>query len=87
MNHKITNTDRAVGAMLSYQVDKNHGQQGLPDNTITCHFNGSAGQSFGAFLKSGITFQLEGQANDYLGKGLSGGKIIVHPSANAAFRP
>ncbi|MBS3774013.1 MAG: glutamate synthase subunit alpha, partial [Bacteroidales bacterium] len=87
MNHKITNTDRAVGAMLSYQVDKNHGQKGLPDDTITCHFNGSGGQSFGAFLKSGITFQLQGQVNDYLGKGLSGGKIIVQPSANAAFRP
>mgnify|MGYP006284098101 CR=1 FL=1 len=87
LNHKITNTNRAVGAMLSYHVDKKHGEKGLPGDTISCRFTGSAGQSFGAFLHSGITFQLEGQANDYLGKGLSGGKIIVKPSPDAAFRP
>ena len=87
ISHKITNTDRAVGAMLSYTVDKKHGESGLPENTINCEFHGSAGQSFGAFLKSGITFKLEGQSNDYLGKGLSGGKIIVKAADDAAFNP
>jgi glutamate synthase (NADPH/NADH) large chain len=73
--------------MLSYKVDKLYGEKGLPDDTINCYFKGSAGQSFGAFLKSGITFKLEGQSNDYLGKGLSGGKIIVKAADDAAFDP
>ena len=87
INHVIKNTDRSTGAMLSYQVDKTYGEKGLPEDTIKCNFKGSAGQSFGAFLKTGITFKLEGQSNDYMGKGLSGGKIIVKPSDNAAFDP
>lgn len=87
ISHKIQNTDRATGAMLSYKVDKLYGENGLPDDTINCNFKGSAGQSFGAFLKSGITFRLEGQSNDYLGKGLSGGKIIIKAADDAAFDP
>ena len=87
IHHEIKNTDRATGAMLSYKVDKIYGEKGLPDDTINCTFKGSAGQSFGAFLKSGITFKLEGQSNDYLGKGLSGGKIIVKAADDAAFDP
>jgi glutamate synthase (NADPH/NADH) large chain len=87
INHKIKNTDRATGAMLSYQVDKLYGEKGLPEDTIKCNFKGSAGQSFGAFLKTGINFRLEGQSNDYLGKGLSGGKIIVKAADDAAFEP
>lgn len=83
----ITNTDRSVGAMLSGEIAKCYGGVGLPDNTIGVKFNGSAGQSFGAFLSSGITFRLEGESNDYLGKGLSGGKIILVPPANADFVP
>lgn len=83
----ISNTDRAVGAMLSGEVSKRYGEVGLPRNTINCKFNGSAGQSFGAFLSSGIAFKLEGDANDYLGKGLSGGKIIVVPPAGSTFKP
>ncbi|MDH6533506.1 glutamate synthase large subunit [Parabacteroides sp. 52] len=83
----ITNTDRSVGAMLSGEIAKRYGGAGLPENTITVKFNGSAGQSFGAFLSSGITFRLEGESNDYLGKGLSGGKIILVPPANADFVP
>lgn len=83
----IANTDRAVGAMLSYKVDLCYGEKGLPEDTITCRFTGSAGQSFGAFLQYGITFHLTGQSNDYLGKGLSGGKIIVKPADDAGFKP
>ncbi len=83
----ITNTDRAVGAMLSGEVSKRYGEEGLPKNTINCKFNGSAGQSFGAFLTKGVAFKLEGDSNDYLGKGLSGGKIIVVPPAGSTFKP
>ena len=75
----IKNTDRAVGAMLSGEVAKRYGQTGMPDETMNITFKGSAGQSFGAFLSKGITFRLEGDSNDYLGKGLSGGKIVVVP--------
>ncbi|MDR2501335.1 MAG: glutamate synthase large subunit [Treponema sp.] len=82
----VRNTDRAVGAMLSYEVSHRFGGQGLPDNFITVDFNGSAGQSFGAFLAKGITFRLAGDANDYLGKGLSGGRIIVAPPPESAFK-
>jgi glutamate synthase (NADPH/NADH) large chain len=84
---EINNTDRTVGAMLSGEVSKRYGEEGLPKNTINCKFNGSAGQSFGAFLAKGVAFKLEGDANDYLGKGLSGGKIIVVPPAGSTFKP
>jgi glutamate synthase (NADPH/NADH) large chain len=83
----IGNTDRAVGAMLSGEVAKRYGNAGLQDNTITVNFKGSAGQSFGAFLAAGITFHLEGEANDYLGKGLSGGQIALVPPKTADFAP
>jgi glutamate synthase (NADPH/NADH) large chain len=84
---KINNTDRATGTMLSGEIARKHGEQGLPDDTIKATFTGSAGQSFGAFLAKGITFKLEGDANDYLGKGLSGGKIIVVPPKGSFFKP
>jgi len=83
----IRNSNRAVGATLSAEVSKRYGSQGLPENTVNCKFTGSAGQSFGAFLAPGITFELEGECNDYTGKGLSGGKIIVYPPKNSQFRP
>ncbi len=82
----IHNTDRAVGAMLSYEVSKRFGSQGLPENFVTVDFSGSAGQSFGAFLAPGITFRLSGDANDYLGKGLSGGRIVIAPPAGSTFK-
>jgi len=83
----IMNVDRAVGAMIAGEVVKKYGEKGLPDGTIVAGFFGSAGQSFGAFLTPGITFKLEGEANDYLGKGLSGGRIIVVPPHSATFAP
>lgn len=83
----IANTDRSVGAMLSGVVAKRYGDAGLPDDTIACTFHGSAGQSFGAFLAHGISFRLEGDANDYVGKGLSGGKIVIVPPAGSTFAP
>jgi len=83
----IRNTDRTVGAMLSGEIAKRYGNDGLTDNTIHCTFKGSAGQSFGAFLAKGVTFKLEGDANDYLGKGLSGGRIIVVPPAGTTYAP
>jgi len=87
LDHKITNTQRAVGAMLSYQISKKFGEEGLPDDTITINFKGSAGQSFGAFLANGVTFNLLGDANDYVGKCLSGGKIIISPSPESTIIP
>jgi len=75
----ISNTNRTVGTLLGNQLTKNHGGAGLPDDTIEVDFTGSAGQSFGAFLPRGITLRLEGDANDYVGKGLSGGRLIVRP--------
>ncbi|MFI3280062.1 MAG: glutamate synthase large subunit [Rikenellaceae bacterium] len=81
----ICNTDRSTGAMLSGAVATKYGNAGLPDDTITCKFKGSAGQSFGAFLSHGITFRLEGDANDYVGKGISGGKIVIVPPSGATF--
>ncbi len=84
---EIRNTDRTVGAMLSGEVAKRYGNEGLPNDTIMCTFKGSAGQSFGAFLAKGITFRLEGDANDYLGKGLSGGRIVVVPPVGTTFEP
>lgn len=83
----IANTDRSVGAMLSGHITRLCGSDGLPDSTIQICFNGSAGQSFGAFLSKGITFRLEGEANDYVGKGLSGGRIVIVPPKGAEFEP
>ncbi|MDR0710750.1 MAG: glutamate synthase large subunit [Prevotellaceae bacterium] len=87
LNHPIRNTDRATGAMLSGVIAKKYGNAGLPDSAITCNFTGSAGQSFGAFLSAGLTFRLEGDSNDYLGKGLSGGRIVVIPPTGSPFAP
>jgi len=81
----IRNTDRTTGAMLSGRIASIYGSSGLPDGTIKCRFKGSAGQSFGAFLASGVELYLEGDSNDYLGKGLSGGRIIVVPPAGTLF--
>jgi glutamate synthase (NADPH/NADH) large chain len=81
----IKNTDRATGAMLSGEIAKKYGAAGLPDETIRCTFSGSAGQSFGAFLSKGMEFRLEGDSNDYLGKGLSGGRIIVVPPRGSTY--
>ncbi|WP_106828562.1 glutamate synthase large subunit [Parabacteroides pacaensis] len=87
LHSAIYNTDRAVGAMLSGEIARRYGNDGLPEDTVRCTFTGSAGQSFGAFLAHGVTFRLEGDANDYLGKGLSGGKIILAPPQGATFAP
>jgi glutamate synthase (NADPH) large chain len=81
----IRNVNRTVGTMLGYEVTRRWGGEGLPENTIDISFRGSAGQSFGAFVPHGITLRLEGDANDYLGKGLSGGRLIVRPPAQATF--
>ena len=86
-NFDIANTDRAVGAMLSNQVSLAYGIKGLPEDTIRFRFRGSAGQSFGAFLAPGITFTCEGDTNDYFGKGLSGGRVVVIPDRDAGFEP
>jgi glutamate synthase domain-containing protein 2/glutamate synthase domain-containing protein 1/glutamate synthase domain-containing protein 3 len=82
----IRNTNRVVGTMLGSELTRRHGPNGLPDDTIRLKFNGSAGQSFGAFVPRGITLTLEGDANDYVGKGLSGGKIIIFPPEGSTFR-
>jgi glutamate synthase (NADPH/NADH) large chain len=87
LDFTIKNTDRSVGAMLSGAVAKKYGEAGLPDDTILCQFQGSAGQSFAAFLAHGISFRLEGDANDYVGKGLSGGKIVIVPPKGSTFEP
>jgi glutamate synthase domain-containing protein 3 len=79
----IANVNRTVGTMLGHEVTKAHGGQGLPDGTIDITFDGSAGNSFGAFLPQGITLRVYGDANDYVGKGLSGGRIVVRPSESA----
>ncbi|WPB78886.1 glutamate synthase large subunit [Archangium violaceum] len=83
----VSNTHRAVGAMLSGEVARRHGARGLPDGQLRIRLKGSAGQSFGAFLASGVTLELEGDANDYLGKGLSGGRVIVYPPSDSRFTP
>ena len=83
---EINNTDRSAGAMLSGNVAKIYGHAGLPHDTIQVNFKGTAGQAFGAWLARGITFDLEGEGNDYVGKGLSGGRIIVKPPRNSAHR-
>ena len=81
----IINTNRTVGTILSNEIAKSHGKDCLPDGTININFKGSAGQSFGAFLASGVTLELEGDANDYVGKGLSGGRVIIYPPRNSTF--
>ena len=83
----IRNINRTVGTMLSSQVARKYGLAGLPEDTIQVKFNGSAGQSFGAFLARGVSLTLEGEANDYVGKGLSGGRIVVFPSKSAQYVP
>ncbi len=84
---EIRNTHRTVGAMLSGEIARRYGSHGLPEDTIRFHFTGSAGQSFGAFLAKGVTLTLEGDANDYVGKGLSGGKLVVYPPRTSTFLP
>ncbi|HEY0136010.1 MAG TPA: glutamate synthase-related protein, partial [Nannocystis sp.] len=83
--YPIRNVNRTVGTMLGYEVTRRYGGDGLPDGTIDITFRGSAGQSFGAFVPHGVTLRLVGDANDYVGKGLSGGRIVVRPHADAAF--
>ncbi|MGC9158346.1 MAG: glutamate synthase large subunit [Terracidiphilus sp.] len=83
----IRNVHRTVGAMLGGEIARRYGSAGLPDGTIHFKFDGSAGQSFGAFVPSGVTLELEGEANDYLGKGLSGGRILVYPPKTSSFLP
>jgi glutamate synthase (NADPH/NADH) large chain len=87
IHRPIKNTDRATGTMLSGRIATMYGSEGLPDGTIKCRFKGSAGQSFGAFLSPGVELYLEGDSNDYLGKGLSGGRIIVVSPSGSTFEP
>lgn len=87
MSRVIKNTDRTVGGMLSGLIAKKYGNEGVPTDAIQCKFTGSAGQSFGGFLAHGVTFRLEGDANDYVGKGLSGGKIIIVPPSVSTYKP
>ena len=87
INKKINNFNRTVGTIISSEITKKYGENGLPDETITINFNGSAGQSFGAFACKGLKFNLEGDSNDYFGKGLSGGKLAVFPSKLSTFKP
>ena len=87
LDMEISNVHRAVGATLSNEISLEHGTEGLPDDTIQVDFDGTAGQSFGAFVQDGVTFELTGTANDYVGKGLSGGKLIVNTPANAPYEP
>lgn len=84
---KINNIDRVVGTVIGSEISKRYGEEGLPEDTIKLTFVGSAGQSFGAFVPKGMSLELEGDANDYLGKGLSGGKIVVYPPKSADFAP
>jgi glutamate synthase (NADPH/NADH) large chain len=83
----VCNTDRTIGAMLSGAVAKVHGHAGLPEDTIHVKLNGTSGQSFGAWVARGVTLELEGQANDYVGKGLSGGRLIVYPPKDSKIVP
>jgi len=84
-SYDVKNTDRTLGTLLSNEISKIYGSAGLPDNTINYKFKGSAGQSFGAFTTKGISFELEGEANDYVGKGLSGAQLAIYPSDKANF--
>src|SRR4029077_1209400 len=81
----IHNVNRVVGTMVGSEITRRYGPEGLPEDTIQLHFQGSAGQSFAAFVPKGMTMILEGDANDYVGKGLSGGKLILYPSKKATF--
>ena len=83
----IKNTDRTAGTILSNEITKIYKAEGLPDETIHFKFSGTAGQSFGAFNTKGVTLELEGDANDYFGKGLSGAKLIVYPPKNSTYVP
>ena len=83
----VRNVDRTIGTLLSNEISKQYGSSGLPDNTINFKFKGSAGQSFAAFAAKGISFELEGEANDYVGKGLSGAQLAIYPSERATFTP
>jgi glutamate synthase (NADPH/NADH) large chain len=87
LDRDISNRHRAVGATLSNRISREHGVEGLPEDTITVDFGGTAGQSFGAFLQDGVTLQLTGTANDYVGKGLSGGKLVVNTPNDAPYEP
>jgi glutamate synthase domain-containing protein 3 len=87
INLPIRNVHRSVGTMLSGEIARRYGSAGLPDDTIRIHLSGSAGQSFGAFLAKGVTLKLEGEANDYVGKGLSGGRMAVYPPGGSTFAP
>ncbi|WP_313514157.1 glutamate synthase large subunit [Sphingobacterium sp.] len=84
---KVKNTDRTIGTLLSNEISKIYGSEGLPDNTINFKFEGSAGQSFGAFNTKGISFELEGEANDYVGKGLSGAQLAIYPAKESNLVP
>ena len=81
----IRNVNRTVGTILGHEITKRYGADGLPDDTVRIHFTGSAGQSFGAFVPNGVTMTLEGDSNDYIGKGLSGAKIVVYPPRHSSF--
>ena len=83
----VRNVNRTIGTMLSGEVARCHGSRGLPADTINIHLTGSAGQSFGAFLANGIYLHLHGDANDYVGKGMSGGRLVIHPPAGSKFQP
>jgi glutamate synthase domain-containing protein 3 len=87
IQEEIRNSNRAVGAMLSHEIAKRYGEDGLPEGTIQVDFKGSAGQSFAAFLAKGITLSVEGDSNDYFCKGLSGGTVVIRPPAVATFEP
>ncbi|MDF2985437.1 MAG: glutamate synthase [Eubacterium sp.] len=84
---RIENVDRVVGTLIGSEISKRYGEEGLPEDTIKLNFVGSAGQSFGAFIPKGMTLELEGDSNDYIGKGLSGGKIMVYPPKTSDFEP
>ena len=86
LSYAIRNTHRTVGAKLSGEIARRYGDAGLPDRTIQCHFEGSAGQSFGAFCISGVQFVLTGEANDYVGKGMAGGELIIKPASTVPFQ-
>ncbi len=86
LSYPIQNTNRTVGARLSGEIAKHYGDAGLPDRTIQCNFEGSAGQSFGAFCISGVQFVLTGEANDYVGKGIAGGELIIKPAPTVSFQ-
>jgi glutamate synthase (NADPH/NADH) large chain len=87
LSYRIRNAHRSVGAMLSGEIARRYGHEALPDDTIHVAFQGTAGQSFGAFLARGVTFELQGATNDYVGKGLSGGRVVVYPDATCPAKP